>query len=165
MQSKTTLTIAAILFVLGALVIPRKAWALPVNAIPYAADIAAAEWQNGIPPNLLARLLYQESRFRDDVISGTQTSGAGAVGIAQIVPRWHPDVDATDAVASIHYAANYLAGLFERFGSWDKALAGYNWGPTAVAKSIDSYGPNWLSFAPTETQNYVAQISKDVLAA
>lgn len=132
----------------------QRAFTPPPTAAPYLDTIKAAEAQQGLPAGLLARVLYQESRFRPDVIHGGPNS-AGAVGIAQIVPKWHPGVDATDPYASIQYAAGYLKDLYNQFGSWTLALAAYNWGPGNVSK----YG---LSKAPTETRNYVAQISADV---
>lgn len=127
-----------------------------INENKYAPIIAGAEQQNGIPAGLLHRLIYQESRFRSDIIDGRTVSSAGAVGIAQIVPKWHPGVDARDPIQSIQYAAQYLATLRDRLGNWRLALAGYNWGPTNV--SNDKSGMTW----PKETRDYVAQISNDV---
>ena len=150
------------LLVVGSLVIPRKAWALPANAIKYADDITAAERIEQLPPSLLARLLYQESRYRDDIISGRLKSSAGAIGIAQIVPRWHPNVDPYNPRDSIFYAAGYLRDLYDQFGSWARALAAYNYGPGNLRKAINANGDNWIAVVPTETQNYVTQILGDV---
>ncbi|MET4701990.1 hypothetical protein ABIE65_005039 [Constrictibacter sp. MBR-5] len=130
-------------------------WNPPVAAAPYMAAITLAERVHGIPHMLLARLLYQESKFRPEVISGAKSSAAGAKGIAQIVPRWHPGVDPLDPAAAIDYAAQYLRALYDRFGTWSLALAAYNWGPTALAS-------NGFAAAPKETRNYVAQITADV---
>lgn len=147
----------------GGVIPPKKAkWVPPASAAPYLDDIKKAELSYSLPENLLARLLYQESRYRPDIISGETQSSAGAVGIAQIVPRWHPTVNALDPVSSIYYAASYLAQLENRFDSWRTALAAYNWGPTAVSNAINQYGSNWLKYAPTETQNYVKEIWGDV---
>ena len=143
---------------------PRKVWATPTTANPYLADIMAAERNNDLPPQLLARVLYQESRYRPEIINGKLMSSAGAVGIAQIVPRWHPNVDATNPQESIYYAADYLRRLFDRFGSWKRALAAYNWGQGNVSNAITRNGDKWLQVAPTETQNYVREILADVEA-
>lgn len=140
----------------------KRKWTPPEAAQPYLSDIMAAEYQYDLPRYLLARLLYQESRYRTDIISGATQSSAGAVGIAQIVPRWHPTVNALDPVSSIYYAASYLARLENRFGDWKTALAAYNWGPTAVSNAIKQYGEKWLKQAPVETQNYVKEIWGDV---
>jgi soluble lytic murein transglycosylase-like protein len=63
-------------------------------------------------------------------------SPAGAVGIMQIMPKWH-GVDAEEPVSSIFYAAWYLKKQYQRFGSWRLAIAAYNAGPSAVAKYDD----------------------------
>lgn len=145
-----------LLAALGVLVMQaRKTWVPPEKAAPYLYDIYQAEDENGLPRNLLARVLYQESRYRDDIISGETISSAGAVGIAQIVPKWHPDVDPLNPYASIHYAARYLASLHRQFGNWREALAAYNWGPGNVSRK-------GLERAPLETRNYYGQILADV---
>lgn len=160
MSRKSLLLITAA--ALGVYLMTRKKWTPPANAAPYLADIAAAERLHDMPKNLLARLIFQESRYRQDIISGKVISHAGAVGIAQIVPRWHPDVNPLDAQASIYYAADYLAELKRRFGDWETALAAYNWGQGNVSKARAAHGFGWLSKAPRETQNYVAEIWGDV---
>lgn len=162
----TFLFAAIVAFLLiGGLLIPQRAWALPTSANPYMADIMAAERTNGIPNNLLARLLYQESRFRQDIISGDLKSSAGAVGIAQIVPRFHPTVDPTNPVESIYYAANYLSEQRRRFSSWPLALSAYNFGPGNTEKVLRLHGTAWLAHVPGETRRYVAEITADVPGA
>ncbi len=125
----------------------------------------ATEKRYLIPRDLLARQAYQESRFREDIISGFTRSPAGAIGIMQIIPRWHPSIDPGDAAAderaaldparAIDYAARYLVSLQRRFGSWGLALAAYNAGPGNVEKhnGIPPF---------KETRDYVAQILGDV---
>ena len=140
----------------------RAQWNPPATAAPYIQDLRGAETSIGLPFNLLARVAYQESRFRSDIISGQTASSAGALGIMQIVPRWHPDVDPLNTTDAIYYAGNYLKGLENQFGSWSKALAAYNWGPTNLKKAIDYYGENWITTTPKETQNYVSQITSDI---
>lgn len=125
------------------------------NEAKFAPIIAGAESQNGIPAGVLHRLIYQESRFRSDIIDGRTVSSAGAIGIAQIVPKWHPGVNPRDPIQSIQYAARYLASQRDRFGNWRLALAAYNWGPGNLAK--DTSGLTW----PKETRDYVAQIAND----
>lgn len=120
----------------------------------YVAALRAVEFKYSIPRDLLVRLAYQESRFRADIISGQTVSSAGAVGLMQIVPKWHPDVNPLDWRASADYAGKYLAQLFRQFGTWKEALAAYNWGPGNLSK----YG---LAAAPTETRNYYTQILAD----
>jgi soluble lytic murein transglycosylase-like protein len=133
-------------------------WQLPAAADPYLSTINQATRNHKLPPKLLGRLLYQESRFRPDIISGKTISSAGAIGIAQIVPKWHPNVNPRDPHASIHYAGFYLAQLQKQFGNWKDALAAYNWGPGNLGK----FKKGQLKTMPKETINYVAQISRDV---
>lgn len=165
MPRSAFIAIAALALIGAGLFLPRKSWALPATANPYASDIMAAERTNGLPTNLLGRVLYQESRFRDDIITGATTSGAGAIGIAQIIPRYHPTVDPLNPVDSIYYAAGYLRDNFDRFGTWPLALAAYNWGPGNVDRALRERGSKWFDALPTETRNYVNQITADVPGA
>lgn len=116
----------------------------------------AAEDTYGIPRDLLARQAYQESHFRPDIINGTTVSPAGALGLMQIVPAYHPTADPLNVPAAITYAAGFLRSLYNQFGSWALALAAYNAGPGNVAK----YGNTVPPFA--ETQAYVSSILGDV---
>lgn len=140
----------------------KDSWQPPETAKPYLSSIRQAENYHKMPENLLARLIYQESRYREDIITGQTVSSAGAMGIAQIVPKWHPDVDPLNPEQSIHYAAKYLSQLQRQFGNWPTALAAYNWGPGNVSKAQKKHGSRWLDKAPRETQNYVDQIWGDV---
>lgn len=142
-----------------------RKWSYPKAAEPYLVEIFNAEKNNGLPHDLLGRLLYQESRFRPDIISGATVSPAGAKGIAQIVPKWHPGVNPLDPVASIRYAAQFLASLKAQLGTWDKAVAAYNTGAgnvkNALAKTT-TQGGDWLSYLAQETRNYVNDIFGDL---
>lgn len=123
----------------------------------YAPLLAAAEVRHKIPSGMLARLAWQESRFRADIISGKTVSSAGAMGIMQIVPKWHPGVDPLNPASAINYAGGYLASLYRQFGRWDYALKAYNWGPGNVQ--------SWLrgqKSEPTETRLYSSQILSDI---
>lgn len=105
----------------------------------------------GLPVNMLSRVAYQESRFNETA----KNAGSGALGMFQIVPRWHPTAEPLNWRKAADYAAGYLTQLKRQFGTWSKALAAYNWGPGNVSK----YG---LSRAPTETDNYYKQILADI---
>lgn len=123
----------------------------------YRAAIAQAEAQNGIPAGLLARLLWQESRYRPDIIDGRTRSPVGAVGIAQFMPATAAEwgVNPLDPFQSIDGAGRYLAWLFKRLGGWREALAAYNWG-------IGNVQRKGIAAAPLETRNYFSQILFDV---
>lgn len=112
---------------------------------------------NGIDPNIFERQINAESAFDPNALSK-----AGAVGIAQILPSWHPDVDATDPYASLDYAARLMRGYVNHFGSYRLALVAYNAGPGRLMPGNPSYLPLATilsdSFGGGETKRYVAKI-------
>lgn len=121
----------------------------------YVARIRAVEASEDIPPDMLVRLAYQESRFRDDIITGRTVSSAGAKGMFQFMPLHWKYVDPTDWQASADYAGAELRRLYRAFGTWALALAAYNWGEGNLKK----YG---ITSAPRETRNYYTQILADI---
>lgn len=131
-----------------------RLWRAPEQ---YAAAISRAEIEHQIPPMMLERLLYQESRYREDIITGKVRSRVGAVGIAQFMPATAADlgIDPLDPNQAIQGAARYLRRLYNRFGNWTEALAAYNWGQGNVAR-------RGLAAAPRETRTYWTQILADV---
>lgn len=133
-------------------------WRMPKAGRVYEERLDDASLKFGLPKNLLARVAYQESRFRPEIIDGTISSSAGAKGIMQIVPRWHPDVDPLNPDEAIPYAAEYLKRLFNRFGSWSDALVAYNWGQGNLSR----WQKGELLTMPKETRDYVSEIMKDV---
>lgn len=129
-----------------------------VNEYPkYAAAITQAETNFGIPQPMLARLLYAESRYRADIISGATRSRVGAVGIAQFMPATAASlgVDPLDPVAAINGAGRYLRQLYGMFGDWNYAIAAYNWGPGNMRK----YLAGSVSTIPDETRKYLVSIT------
>lgn len=130
----------------------------PNRGGPYKAAIAAAEQKYGLPTNLLARQLWQESRFRPEIINCQLDSGAGAEGIAQIIPKWNPGVNPCDPFAAIDYAAADDARLYAEFGTWEYALQAYNWGDG----NLRAYLAGQVATMPLETSNYSAQILGDI---
>lgn len=96
----------------------------------------------GIDPRIFGRQIQQESGFNPTV-----RSSAGAVGIAQIVPKWHPGVDPLDPEAALDYAARWMSQLLKKYGNYKDALSVYNSGqPWKVGQT---YG---------ETSHYVSTI-------
>lgn len=126
----------------------------------YAGPIAAAEDRYGIPRDLLARQLYQECHWREDIISGQTVSPAGALGIAQFMPATAAQlgIDPLNPAQAIDGAGRYMASLYRATGSWTQALAAYNWG-------IGNVQRKGLAAAPAETTNYYTQILADVNSA
>lgn len=126
----------------------------------YAPAIAAAEDRHGIPRDMLARLLWQESRYREDIITGRVRSPVGAAGIAQFMPATAAElgIDPLNPMQAIDAAGLYLSRLYRRFGNWTEALAAYNWGQGNVSRK-------GIANAPRETRNYYSQILADVNTA
>lgn len=124
---------------------------------------AVAGAAHGLPAGLLEAVAYRESRFRADIIDGRTRSSAGAVGIMQVVPKWHPSLGesgALDPARAIPYAANYLRSLRNQFGTWRLALAAYNWGQGNLqTKDLADgiVGDDW----PAETRTYVEEITRN----
>ena len=147
---------------LGETIVSKTVNALQLWRAPekYAATIASAEQQYGIPDAMLERLFYQECRYREDIITGRVRSSVGALGIAQFMPATAVElgIDPLEPRQAIPAAARYLSGLFKRFGNWSEALAAYNWGQGNVSRK-------GLANAPRETRNYYSQILADVNAS
>jgi soluble lytic murein transglycosylase-like protein len=125
--------------------------------------LASSAAQHGLPPGLLEAVGYRESRYRPEIIDGRVRSSAGAVGVMQIIPRWHPELGeagALDPQRAIPYAARYLRQLHGQFGSWRLALAAYNWGQGNLqSKDLADgiIGDDW----PSETRAYVDEIARN----
>ena len=67
--------------------------------------------------------------------TATAVSRAGAEGIAQIIPRWHPQAEGHtfDPEWSLRYAARWMSQLIHsRGGNYREALADYNTGPNST---------------------------------
>src|SRR5690606_29756038 len=102
--------------------------AFPIPALP--------EDLNGVEPALVLALVRQESEF-----NAAAVSGAGAVGLMQLLPATAGEVaerlsvahDATmlsrDPQHNVRLGSRYLAEMIDRFGgSWVRAIAAYNAG-------------------------------------
>ncbi len=126
--------------------------------LPY---LAQAELQYNLPTDLLSRIAYQESHFREDIIRGNKLSSAGAEGLMQLEPAYYASVNVArpytdaDVITQINDAAKEMVHLYQRFSSWPLAIAAYNAGEGTVHK--------YAGIPPfKETQDYVNQITADV---
>lgn len=124
------------------------------NYAKYMPTIQKAEADHGLPAGLLARLLKKESSYLTSIITGERKSPVGALGIAQFMPATAKElgINPLDPAQAIPGAARYLAGLKRSLGTWDKAVAAYNWG-------IGNVQRKGLAAAPKETRDYVLAIT------
>ena len=120
--------------------------------------------EKGVAADLIAAVIYQESKFED------QTSSAGARGLMQITPDTADTIetlsggetfvyeDLADPDLNIRYGTFYLSHLLERFeGNEVAALAAYNAGPEqAEAWGGSGMDEGDIEFA--ETKDYVASV-------
>jgi membrane-bound lytic murein transglycosylase D len=119
-------------------------------------------------PTEIALLPFVESAFVTNA-----KSSAKAMGLWQFMPATGKDFQLTqnvfrderrDVLQSTDAALDYLQRLHKQFGSWDLALAAYNWGAGNVAKAqkrnLAAGRPtDYLSLKmPNETRNYVPKL-------
>lgn len=92
------------------------------------ADLVSAQY--GIPPEIFRSQIGVESGWNSSAIGK-----AGEIGLTQIMPstaqQYGLNVNAlrTNAEYQLGSGAYILSNLFQKFGNWRDALAGYNAGP------------------------------------
>lgn len=120
-------------------------------------DLIIQEAQSqGVDPGVALAVARTESgicQWRPD--GSTVISSAGAIGVMQLEPATAAAlaVDPYDVNQNIRGGVTYLKQLFQKYGSWDQALAAYNWGPGKVDTAAAT-GTSW----PTQVLNYVKGI-------
>ncbi len=101
--------------------------------VPFGSIIYREAKKNNIRPELVAAVVQAESRFKP-----TARSGAGAVGLMQLVPRtgrWMGAKNLNDPTQNIQAGTKYLAYLHDRFdGNETKVIAAYNAGEGNVQR-------------------------------
>lgn len=118
----------------------------------------------GIDPDLFHAQLAQESGLNPEA-----SSPKGAIGIAQIVPKWwlgkhglNTVEDIKDPAKAIPAAAQIMADAQKQYGSWNAALVAYNAGPGKNNKYINAVNQGRFEVLPQETQDYVRKLGVDV---
>lgn len=129
----------------------NKNWGTEYDAL---INSSAATYE--VPPDLLYKLLKQESAFLPEVINGTRKSSVGALGIAQFMPATaKQELGSVEAALNpelaIPGAARYLSKLKRNLGDWKSAVAAYNWG-------IGNVQRKGLDKMPPETVDYVNKV-------
>lgn len=125
----------------------------------------------GVPETLIYAVIRTESGFDSGAVSS-----AGAVGLMQMLPEtfaWLTDEILFEHLESgmlydpetnIRYGTYLLSRLYDRYGSWEVALAAYNGGVGNVDKWLEdpaySDGDGGLKKIPfRETRQYVKKIT------
>ena len=123
--------------------------------------------KEGVPKDLIY-MAHVESLFKPRAYSRAKAKGiwqfisytGRRYGLRQ---DWWID-ERSDIIKSTHAAARYLKDLYEEFGDWNLALAGYNSGENRIRRILKRYGPMdyWTMvkrrLLPRETRNYVPSI-------
>ena len=123
--------------------------------------------QYGIPPQGFVAQIAQESNWIPNAVN----AGSGAQGLGQFMPatwqEWGQGLSPFDPVASLDAAARYMRWIRQWLksqglsGTWEQALASYNWGIGNVRTAVNTYGADWLETAPLETREYVRKIAPE----
>lgn len=114
-----------------------------------------APWE-GVSSEIVIRQCEAESSFNPDALNAK----SGAIGLFQLMPatakdekvnphRWHENVFG---------GVRYLGKMLRMFGTVERALAAYNWGPGNMRKCIDRHGDEWRKNIPSETRGYLRKI-------
>jgi soluble lytic murein transglycosylase len=142
-------------------------WLYP---LAFESVLAPAARAAGLDEALLHALVRRESHFQPEA-----RSGAGAVGLGQLLPRTaarlgvvgdlaaDPAPRLTDPGTNLSLSALYLGLLLDRFGSDAAALAAYNAGPAAPAGWLGARGDasldEWVENVPyKETRIYLKTV-------
>lgn len=143
-----------------------RAWAKKSGR--YMQALRAELVKAGLPSDLVFLSLIESGH------NPTVYSSAGAAGLWQFMPetarayglivdRWVDE--RLDPVRSTEAATKFLSDLYQRFGTWDLAMAGYNMGHGGLARAIKKFNTNdfWElsrheAGIPWETTLYVPKI-------
>ena len=116
-----------------------------------------------LDPQLIAAVIYQESKFDADAVSSS-----GAVGLMQLLPGtaqgiadrtgghgWQ-ESDLVDPELNVRYGAWYLRHLLDKYGDEKLALAAYNAGQS----NDDRWRARGVGIQFAETRHYVKRVQE-----
>lgn len=116
-----------------------------------------------LEPDLLAAVIYQESKF-----DASARSSSGAVGLMQLLPGTAKGIalrtgghafevdDLLDPEINIRYGSWYLRHLLDKYGNERDALAAYNAGQA----NVDRWRAAGKGIAFAETRHYVQRVER-----
>ncbi|MFY2560929.1 lytic transglycosylase domain-containing protein [Corallococcus terminator] len=118
---------------------------LPPGLEKLRSTIESAAAKTGVPAEMLAAQIWQESRGNLDAVSTNGGNGLTDTGLMQVNPNTfkelqakHPELqgkDLSDPETNILAGACYMKDMKEQFGGWDLALRAYNSGPNGVDRN------------------------------
>jgi len=129
----------------------------------YDAIVVAHAHNYRLEPQLLAAVIYQESKFEADAVSAS-----GAVGLMQLLPstaqgiadrtggRGWQEGDLLDPELNIRYGSWYLRHLLDKYADEELALAAYNAGQT----NVDRWREQGAGIRFGETRHYVERVQR-----
>ena len=128
---------------------------------PWGPYIQQAASQFSVPQAWIRAVMQQESGGKQYLDGQLTTSGAGAMGLMQLMPETYADMQAQyglggdpyDPHDNIMAGTAYIRQMYDRFGAPD-FLAAYNAGPDRVEEWRRNGAP-----LPDETVQYVAAIT------
>lgn len=136
-------------------------WGEAVYPLDYRDSIKKYSLERGLRPNFVCAMIYAESRFNRDSVSGV-----GAIGLMQIMPSTGASIadelgetgyspsNLSDPDTNIRYGTWYIKGLLDKYdGNSDLATAAYNAGVGRADKFKDG-----VSALPYETVFFVQKI-------
>jgi soluble lytic murein transglycosylase len=116
-----------------------------------------------LEPELIAAVIYQESKFEVDA-----RSEAGAIGLMQLQPQTARGIavrtggsafrveDLSNPEINVRYGSWYLRHLLDKYGDEELALAAYNAGQTRV----DGWRAAGEGIVFAETRAYVRRVAE-----
>jgi soluble lytic murein transglycosylase len=146
MRIVAALALVAIVLGAGALVVATEpTWYLRMRyPLEYEQIVRGHARNYGLEPELLAAVIYTESKFDADA-----ESDSGAIGLMQLLPGTAAGIatrtggsrfrteDLYDPELNVRYGSWYLRHLLQKYdGDLDKALAAYNGGQGNVDRGI-----------------------------
>lgn len=139
--------------------------------VSYADCIDDAAQRHGVDPHLVAAVIRCESGWNE-----TARSGAGAVGLMQLMPETAQSIAGlglvdvntydpsklTDAATNIEFGTAYLAYLSSQFANEDEVICAYNAGIGAVQGWQANVGDGDFrdAIAYPETREYLNSVSE-----
>lgn len=135
--------------------------------------IAVTADKYGVPPSLLNGLIASESNYNPNA-HNVDKNGTDYVGLGQFSGQTAAayGVDRTDPISSIDGTARYLVDNYNKYGSWDKAIAQYkgfgtDFSPADLAKSKEylQAGYNKMQALPGMSNEKPAAESYDSMLA